>query len=460
MPLLTWQGTVGFQIGSDLALQEITRPCGGQSMKIRPGLEDNPNPATALPAARGARIVYLSYDGMCDPLGGSQVLPYLVGLAKRGHEISLVSFEKPERSNKEREEVADACHRAGISWHPLPYHKRPQVLSAMYDVRRMRRLAEQLRRERRFDLVHCRSYLPALVGLGMKRRHDVAFIFDMRGFWADERIDGRIWNLSNPVLRAVYNYFKRREAEFLAQADQIVSLTQAGEDILLARRPQTEVGPPITVIPCCVDFAAFPPVTTGDRATARHLLGIAPDARVVAYVGSIGTWYMLGEMLDFFRVQLERDPDALFLIVSREPADKIRAAAARRGVPADRLIIRAASREEVPKFVAAADYGLFFIKPVFSKKSSSPTKMAEFLALELPMVTNRGVGDVERIIAESGAGVVVDRFDEDAYRKALDELEALHPDMDHWRVAARRWFDLEQGIARYDSIYKAIVRDA
>src|SRR3982751_3916061 len=132
---------------------------------------------------------------------------------------------------------------------------------------------------------------------------------------------------------------------------------------------------------------------------------------------------MVEEMMDLFRVQLERAPDAIFLVISRDRPDAILATGKSRGVPADRLVIRSASRQDVPRLAAAADYALFFIKPVFSKKASSPTKMGEFLALELPMVTNGDVGDVERIMGETGAGVVVDRFDQASYREALDQLE-------------------------------------
>jgi len=403
----------------------------------------------------GARALYLSYDGMCDPLGGSQVLPYLFGLAKRGHRITLVSFEKPDRSEAEREEVRRACLGAGIDWHPLPYHKRPPLLSSMHDVRQMQRLAAELLRQERFDLVHCRSYLPALVGLKMKRRFSVPFLFDMRGFWADERVDGRIWNLSNPLFRAVFAYFKRREAEFLAEADQVISLTEEGRKILLQRRGGA-AGPSITVIPCCVDFGAFPRISARARATSRKVLGIDAKATVAAYLGSWGSWYLTDEMLDFFKIQLERDPAAIFLVVSREPRDRILAEAASRGISPNRVIVRPASRVEVPKLVAAADYGLFFIMPVFSKKASSPTKLGEFLSMELPVVTNAGVGDVEPILGESGAGVMVDEFGDAAYRKALDELAALKPDMKRWRSAARRWFDLDAGIERYDRIYDAI----
>jgi len=413
--------------------------------------------ATPARANATARVLYLSYDGMCDQLGASQVLPYLFGLAERGHEISLVSFEKPERGFEERTAVQKACTAAGISWHPLPYHKRPPVLSSMYDVRRMARTAERLHAEHRFDLVHCRSYLPALVGLQMKRRHGVPFVFDMRGFWADERVDGRIWNLSNPLLRAVYRYFKRKEAEFLGEAVHVVSLTEEGRNVVLARRPNPAAGPPISVIPCCVDFSAFAAVRAEDRASARHLLGIPKDAKVAAYLGSFGSWYMVDEMFDFFRVQLERAPDSIFLIVSRDPATHIEAAAVARGVPPDKLVIRSASRSEVPTFIAAADYGLFFIMPVFSKKASSPTKMGEFLALELPMVTNGDVGDVSRIMNETGAGVVVEAFADQAYRNALADLEALAPDMQQWRKAAHRWFDLDAGIEEYDAIYRGVL---
>jgi len=403
-----------------------------------------------------ARVLYLSYDGMCDPLGGSQVLPYLFGLARRGHRISLISFEKPERSVAERDAVRRSCEAAGIEWYPLPYHKRPPVLSSAYDVWRMSQLAMRLHKDRPFDIVHCRSYIPALVGLRLKRRCGVRFLFDMRGFWADERVEGGQWNVANPLFRAIYRHFKRRESEFLAGADHVVSLTEAGKDIILGWRKDPNAGPPISIIPCCVDFEAFPPVTAAGRASARAELRIGTRTRVAAYLGSIGSWYMAAEMMDLFRVQLERVPDSLFLIISREPRDEILALAEARDVPSERLIVRSASRDEVPRLIAAADYGLFFIKAVFSKKSSSPTKMGELLALELPIVTNGSVGDVDRIMTETGAGVVVTAFNDDAYREALEQLDSLDPDMEQWRSATRRWLDLDRAVERYDAIYAAL----
>jgi len=406
---------------------------------------------------QSARVLYITYDGLTDPLGQSQVLPYLVGLSERGHRITILSCEKRAAMDKEGAKIGKLCAEAGIAWHAIRYHKRPPLLSSIYDLANLSRAAAALHRSNGFDLVHSRSYLPALVGLRMKRRLGVPFIFDMRGFWADERLDGRIWDLSNPLFALVYRYFKRREVELLAEADQIISLTEDGKRILLERPDRRGDGPPIAVIPCCVDFDAFPPVSFEARNAARKMLGIAAEATVVAYLGSWGTWYLTGEMLDFFKVQLERLPEAIFLVVSREPPEQIRAAATASGIPPDRLIVRPAARDEVPRFLAAADYGLFFIMPVFSKKASSPTKMGEFLALELPVVTNGDVGDVERIVDESGAGVVVGGFTDAAYSAALDRLSVMKFDMERWRSTARRWFDLGTGVERYDSIYRRLL---
>jgi len=39
-------------------------------------------------------VLFISYDGMTDPLGQSQVLPYLCGLSALGWDITLMSAEK------------------------------------------------------------------------------------------------------------------------------------------------------------------------------------------------------------------------------------------------------------------------------------------------------------------------------------------------------------------------------
>ena len=42
------------------------------------------------------RVLFISYDGMTDPLGQSQVLPYLTHLVQLNYEIHILSTEKNE----------------------------------------------------------------------------------------------------------------------------------------------------------------------------------------------------------------------------------------------------------------------------------------------------------------------------------------------------------------------------
>lgn len=402
------------------------------------------------------KVLYLSYDGLTDPLGGSQIMPYLVGLARRGHEISVVSFEKPDASPLANQQVRRHCSEAGIDWHPMRYHKRPPILSTVRDIAAMQRRAFSLHRECDYDLVHCRSYVPALAGLALKRRRGVRFLFDMRGFWPEERVEGGGWDLRNPLFHAVFRFFKQRERSFLAEADAIVSLTNSARDEMQARpgaeRPATD---PL-VIPCCVDLEHFRLPTDEQKSAARDRLGIAADAKVLCYLGSLGGNYLLDEMLLFFKAYRERWPGARFLFITREPEASIVAAARESGIASEELVVRPAHRNDVPGVIAAADHAIAFKTPSFAQKACSPTKIGEMMAIGVPVVANAGVGDVDAVIEETGAGIIVRGFDSQGLERALNQLAALRLKPASIREGARRWFDLEKGVAAYDNIYRAL----
>jgi len=404
-----------------------------------------------------ANVLYVTYDGLTDPLGRSQVLPYLIGLSARGYRITILSLEKPERFERDAAAIRQICEANGLAWEPLPYHRAPPLLSSMFDAAALKRAAIRLHRCSPFDMVHCRSYIPAMAGLELKRRFGIPFLFDMRGFWPDERVEGGSWSLTNPIYRRVYAYFKVLEAKLLSEAGHIISLTRAGKKQLLTRPQFRPSDTAITVIPCCVDVDHFPLIEKQAREAARSTLSISPDARVVAYLGSVGSWYLLQEMLDFFRVYQRSHGNAVLLFVTPDDPDSIDAKANRMGIGADRLIIRSASRDEVPQLMAAADFGLFFIKRCFSKIASSPTKMGEMLALGLPIITNAGVGDVAEIVTETGCGAAIEHFDEASYETAIATLETLPHSAEQLREIARSLFDIKLGLDGYEDIYRSLI---
>jgi glycosyltransferase involved in cell wall biosynthesis len=405
-----------------------------------------------------ARVLYLSYDGISDPLGQSQVLPYVRGLAKAGHTIHLISFEKAARFDALRDRLMAVMRDAGIEWHPQPYTKRPPVLSTIWDLHRLRQTARRLHREHHFDLVHCRSYIAALIGMELKRRSGVQFVFDMRGLWADEKVEGGAWNMHNPLFRWIYRFFKAREADFVTEADAIVSLTNAGRSEIERWKAYAVRRPPISVIPCASDFGAVEVTTAAARARARVELDIPLDALVVVYLGSLGTWYMLGEMLDWFAVLKRFQPDAQFLFVTPDSPEMVWRAAVARGIdPADILAVSAV-RDRVPSYLRAADIGVFFYRPTYSKLSTCPTKLGELLAMGIPVVTNSGIGDVDQIVETLGAGVIVREFTEAAYAQSAEQLCRLRNiDPYSLRARAQELFDLAPAVKEYDALYRTVL---
>lgn len=400
----------------------------------------------------GVELLYVSYDGLTDPLGRSQILPYLIGCAEQGHAITALTAEKPDRLAADANEVSRICADAEIDWQPLRYHRRPPVLSTLYDLAAMRRRAVHLHRRHHFALAHCRSYIPASIGLHLKRHFGVPLLFDMRGFWPDEKIEGRGWNIGNPLFRRVYAHFKRLEAQLLREADAIVVLTDAAKAELLARG-DLAAGATVTVIPCCVDFEHFPLVSRETRAQARRQLGIAEDASVLAYLGSLGGNYMLSEMLDFYRQFRARYAGCRFLFITLHDEQAIRTAAAEQGIAPDEIVVRAASRGEVPQLLAGADLGVAFKQASYSAKGCSPTKLGEMLAMGIPVVANAGVGDVAQILAATCGGAAVSKFSAESYEDAIDRIEGEPLEPAVLRERALAIFDAQRAVVEYSRLY-------
>jgi glycosyltransferase involved in cell wall biosynthesis len=404
-------------------------------------------------------VLYLSYDGMTDPLGQSQVLPYLEGLSRLGHRFTLISFEKAAAFEQDKAKISQICTAAGIDWQPLPYTKTPPIVSTIKDVRAMTKLAFKLHGERQFDLVHCRSYISALVGLKMKRQLGVKFLFDMRGFYADERVDGGLWPQNNPVFKLVYSYFKRKETQFLQEADHVISLTQTGKNEMLQWSHVKRNNLTISVIPCCADLDLFntSAVNHAQQDSLRTKLGLSPGQFVLGYLGSVGTWYMLDEMLDCFQVLRRFKPDAVFLFVTGEAESFIRDKALAKGIPAEALVITKSPRLEVPTYLSLVDLGIFFIKPVFSKKASSPVKQGEMMGMGIPCIVNAGVGDVDEITQQYQAGYCLPALNEAAYTQAFEKLDQLlQADRQCILDGAEQFYSLKAGIARYNQVYEAL----
>lgn len=390
-------------------------------------------------------VLYLSYTGLLEPLGQSQVLAYQERLAADGP-VHIVSFERRADLADQAKVAAvrERIERAGIHWHPRVYHKRPSALATLWDITVGALLGMRLVRRHRLGIVHARSYVAAVMGLLVKQATGAKFLFDMRGFWADERVDGGLWPRDGRMYR-VAKWFERK---FLLQADHVVSLTHAGAveirrfDYLQGRVP------PITVIPTCADLDRFQPA-----ASPRD------GAFTLGYVGSAGTWYLFDAAVAAFNALRHRVPEARFLIINRDAHPYIRERLQAGGVPDACVELRQATHAEVAEQIQRMHAGVFFIKPVFSKQASAPTKLAEFLGCGVPCLSNTGVGDMAQILSGDRVGIAVDAMDSSSIDAGVEALLHLvaEPDIARRCVAsAEKHFSLVEGVARYRAVYRAL----
>jgi glycosyltransferase involved in cell wall biosynthesis len=332
---------------------------------------------------------------------------------------------------------------------PKRYHKRPSLPATAFDVGAG--IAASLRRQgARIDLIHARSTVPALMASAAARRLGVPWIFDVRGLLAEEYADGGHW----PRHGLLYRMTSGVEHRLLGRARGLVFLTERIRDEFAQRGVLGET--PTAVIPCAVDLAAFA-APADARPRLRAALGLG-DGPLLTYAGSVGSWYRVREMLDFFEVAAGEIAGLGLLIVTPGEAEVRRLV---EGHPlAAKIRLVRARPEQMPEYLSAADAGLCFLGDHHSKAASSPTKYGEYLASGLAVVTNPWTGDAARLAGDP-AWILVDSFSRPAYAAAARDLrDKLARPQDLRKAAqalAQRCFSMEDALDRYEGLYRRVL---
>lgn len=401
------------------------------------------------------RFVFVTLDGLSDQLGQSQILPYLIGLSKIGHKISIVSCEKKDNLITVSENINKLLSSNSIEWKYCIYQNAKPFFSQLQNFKNLKKLVSDIIEDSEsYIIIHCRSYIAALIGLYFKRKKNTGFIFDMRGFWADERIEGKIWSMKNPVTNVLYRYFKNQEKLFLKESDQVVSLTQKGKNFIEKMNLNMSKDK-ISVIPCCADLDHFSiaNINLQLREELINKFKALQNNFIISYVGSLGTWYMTDEMLDFYKIFNSIKPATLF-IISKDNPETIYNAAKSKGIDTSQIIVTGASRTDMPTYLSLSNISIFFIRPTFSKIASSPTKMGELLAMGIPIISNKNIGDTEEIIRNGKCGLIISDFNPNEYKKiSLEITENFNTLRENTTITAKKYFSLEEGLKKYNSIY-------
>jgi glycosyltransferase involved in cell wall biosynthesis len=390
---------------------------------------------------------------MTEPLGHSQVLPYVEGLSRAGFRMDIVAFEPRRAAADEIRAVEERLRKSGIGYYwsrrSASHAFSVKLAEATWALTRL--LARGLSARPR--IVHARSYLPsAAAQLAAALSPGTRFLFDVRGLLGEEYVDAGHWSAESYR----YKLLKRFERRLFARADGVVVLTERHRRHLRDETRLVSRETPIEVIPTCVDVTRFS-ASAEARARWRQELG-AGSRFVLVYAGTLGAWYCEEEMVRFYAALRRRRPSR-FALYTHSPTDRFDAALAAAQVPREEVVVRRVAPGEMPAALAAADAAVSFITPCFSKLGSSPTKTAEYLAMGLPTVLNRGIGDGNQLIDEVPAvidagGLGPEEIDRAAERLAAADVDALRESAR--RAAVERFSIDDVGIPRYRRLYERI----
>ncbi len=393
-------------------------------------------------------VLYLTRNGLLEPLGQSQVFPYLKGLASY-FPVTLISFEKPSdwADAQYRSGLRWRCQQLGIRWIPLRFRAKPRPLAPALAIPQLGFTAlMQWRCRSEPLLVHARSYVPAAIALLLHRLTGVPFIFDMRALWPEELITAGHLRRGSWLHRTLL-WLERR---CVREASGVVSLTHAAVSHLQATYPRELANQRIVVIPTCADLQRFqlaPPPPT--------------DPLVIGCIGTVlSGWFLIDWLRAFLDAVARAEPKAQFELISRDESNAILKALNPPPAWRDRLTIQAATPQQMPAIVQRHTASVMFFTGGLSKLGSSPTRMAEVLGCGRPVVANPGVGDVEQVISQHRVGVLARGSSTSEMDACVAELLALLQDPQlayRCRRTAEELFSLEAGTAAYCQLYADIL---
>ncbi|MFS8085629.1 MAG: glycosyltransferase, partial [Acidobacteriota bacterium] len=338
--------------------------------------------------------------------------------------------------------------------HWLRYHKRPSLPATSYDVLSGIRYASRLVRSKEIEMVHARSHIPATIALGLKRRFGVKMIFDLRGLMAEEYVDAHHWREGS----LPYRLTKSMESRALQASDGVVTLTEKIWPAIKDWKGLRGHEVIHEVVPCCTDLDRFL-FNQSDRDRVRAELHLQ-DRFVLVYSGSIGGWYLTDKTADFFVALLKQKPNGHFLWLTGGDKGLIETLMSERGINSSQFTVRNVAPGEVSSYLSAADAGVAFYKPTFSRMATSPVKVSEYLACGLPVIINAGVGDSDSFVADQKVGGVVKDFNESEYRQTIATIENLLAGdiRERARQVAENFFDVRRvGLDRYARLYEKVL---
>jgi glycosyltransferase involved in cell wall biosynthesis len=396
------------------------------------------------------RLLFITWDAPEASYLESLFLPIFAGLRAAGVATDVLQFRWGERDGADR--AAAACAQAGSRYRAVNIVRQLGGAGPLLSAAAGRWAVRRAVRDWGIDVIMPRSLMPAIAVLAAGGAKLRPIAFDADGFAADERVDFA----GQSPHGLTYRLLRDVEAELARQAQAVLVRSAAARNIMTARIGAPSRADRIHFVTNGRDAARFTVGDTAARAAARADLGVAEDAPLLVFAGSVGPQYRFDLLAANAAAILRERTDMRLLVLSGEP-ERARSELSRVDESlAGTAIIRRVAPLEVPAYLAAADLGFSHRAPAFATAGVAPLKLAEYMLCGLPVVGTIGVGNTRP--AEEAGLFFDDRHGSE--ETACWFITHVLADRDGVRQRARaiaeQHFSLERSVADYAAALHAL----
>ncbi|TCL76754.1 glycosyltransferase involved in cell wall biosynthesis [Hydrogenispora ethanolica] len=395
-------------------------------------------------------LYYLNYDGFRCSVFESQVLTPLLHLKKQGRKVRLIDYEK-KADLPGLESYRQRCALAlGEPPLILPKSKRCNfIISA----RQIRQLASVLRQAAADSTIvlHGRGCFAGYMALKAREmlQHDpvrIKVITDFRGLVSAEyQLEWERHRLLRGPVAWVAQGVRRIEQYAAEHSDHLLCVSQPFRDYLVRHYPVLQTR--ISVIPACVDRRKFQ-FDPAARECLRAVYGLGRSF-VVAYNGGAQRWQSPRLLMETFLKIRARIANAKLLLITNEP-QRFEEYAAECGLQSADYLIFQVGHQAVAEYLSMADCALLVREPHPVNEVASPTKFAEYLSCNLPVVLSRGIGDTAAVLQTHPVGCFTDQLEK------IPELSKGG----RWEIfqsAVSRYYSWDAHGSRLNAVYESLL---
>lgn len=176
--------------------------------------------------------------------------------------------------------------------------------------------------------------------------------------------------------------------------------------------------------PACVDLELFSlNKTKNAELIKRYNLG---DKITCVYAGKFGGLYLEKETFEFFKTAADFWGHRFrVLLLTSHSDEEIANYSKEVGLDAQYIIKLFVSHEDVATYMGLADFAFCPMKPIPSRRYSTPIKNGEYWALGLPVVITKNISDDSDIILNNNIGAVLQELNVTEYQKAILKIDSL-----------------------------------